>query len=255
MFGVFHSMGYHEYRAGNDTIVGVVSCSASFTQTRHEMTPILVSFHAQCLLYALPCTSSTKWHPCWCHFMLRSFPGPLNKLRGVFIKYFIILLYIFNSIYLIQYRAHGNFARILHLWMWDGNSAGAGVGQPKSPHRTPVSITRHQCVSIPLIWKIICWGLLHSEHAKQSKANLDNNLEHLAGILDKLDELGEIMEEMLQTQDYVEVNLFSVSQTQQKRTFCLFLPDPSWGKSEWTSRTFDDTWSFPWTVCIIPNGL
>ena len=26
-------MDYHGYRAGNDTLVGVVSCSASFTQT------------------------------------------------------------------------------------------------------------------------------------------------------------------------------------------------------------------------------
>ena len=59
----------------------------------------------------------------------------------------------------------------------------------------------------------------HSEHAKTSKANLDKDLEHLAGVLDKLDELGEIMDEMLQTQDSVEVNPFSVSQTQQKKTF------------------------------------
>jgi hypothetical protein len=76
----------------------------------------------------------------------------------------------------------------------------------------------------------MCRGLSHSEHAKKSKNNLDKDLEHLVGVLDKLDELGEIMEEMLQTQDSVEVNSFSVFPTlnaTEENFLCFFLPDPS----------------------------
>lgn len=70
------------------------------------------------------------------------------------------------------------------------------------------AIEGHQCVSHHPFLKIVYQGLSHSEHAKKSRNNLDKDLEHLTGVLDKLDELGEIMEEMLQTQDSVEVNPF-----------------------------------------------
>jgi len=44
-----------------------------------------------------------------------------------------------------------------------------------------------------------------SEQLTTTKDNLNKDLEHLNGVLHKLDELGEIMGEMLETQDAVEV--------------------------------------------------
>ena len=143
----------------------VHSCLASFivwvtTNTEQEMTPSLVSF---CVRHHL-LRPGTKWHPYWCHFMLSAFCMPYHahqarndtrvgvvscsdpslapwiNFEGSLLN-ILLFYYIFNSIYLIEYRACGNFAGIPHPWMWDRNSAGAGAGQPKSPHRTPVSIT------------------------------------------------------------------------------------------------------------------
>ena len=44
-----------------------------------------------------------------------------------------------------------------------------------------------------------------SEQLKTTKDNLDKDLAHLSNVLDRLDELGEILDEMLQTQDDVGV--------------------------------------------------
>ncbi len=120
VFGVF-SLPYHRCRIRNDTLVGVVSSSASFPQPYHP--------------------PSTKQHPCWCCFMLRSFPIPRINFKGV---YYIFSILLFNFIYIliILYSACGNLAGIPHPSLRDRNSAGTGAGQPKMPHGTPVSITR-----------------------------------------------------------------------------------------------------------------
>lgn len=66
------------------------------------------------------------------------------------------------------------------------------------------AIEGHQCVFTSFFWLLKIENL-NSEKATRTKENLEKDLEHLAGVLDKLDELGEIMEEMLQTQDSVQV--------------------------------------------------
>src|SRR5260221_8766489 len=74
------------------------------------------------------------------HFVLRSFPAPRMNFEGCLLNILniiIILIYIFNLIYLIKIRAHGNFAGIPHPWTRDGNSAGTGAGQPKMPPGYP----------------------------------------------------------------------------------------------------------------------
>ena len=109
--------------AWNDTCVGVIACSVSFV------------------------CPTTYIEQSW-----------LNNLNSI-----IILLYIFDSIYLIEYWAHRNFTGILYPWSQDRILAGTGVGQSKMPHRTLVSITIHT----PLLY---CgYGLDHNN--KQEKKN------------------------------------------------------------------------------------
>ena len=51
-----------------------------------------------------------------------------------------------------------NLAGIPYPWPCDGNSAGMGAGQPKSPHGRPVSITSHYDATrgdIPLIMSFL----------------------------------------------------------------------------------------------------
>ncbi len=107
--------------ARNNTLVGVISYSASFvgtpTHTEHEMTP-LVSFCAWILFYPL------EW-----------------MLRSVYYIFYILLNSNYIYICLNIYSSHRNSVGILHLSSWDGNSAGMGAGQTKTPCGTPVSIT------------------------------------------------------------------------------------------------------------------
>lgn len=50
-------------------------------------------------------------------------------------------------------------------------------------------------------WNIVSTSLLAAQDIR------NNNLVHLSSVLDDLEELGDIMEEMLQNQEEVEVNL------------------------------------------------
>jgi len=145
-FGMF-PLPYNTCQTRNNTLVGVVSCSASLlwppTHDEHERTPSLVFFQVQHLLSSVHSTMH-EMTPMLMSFRAQILSCPVEwTLRG-FYSIIINILYIFHSIYLIEYRACGNFVGIPHLWMRDRNFAGTGAGQPKMPHRTPVSITNQK---------------------------------------------------------------------------------------------------------------
>ncbi len=124
--GVFKSLGLWESQVA----------SGSFRQTWSNLSPDPLFLMYQ----AHRARNDTRIG----YFVLRSFPAPRMNFEGCLLNILniiIILIYIFNLIYLIKIRAHGNFAGIPHPWTRDGNSAGTGAGQPKMPRGTPVSIT------------------------------------------------------------------------------------------------------------------
>ena len=78
--------------AWNNTLVGVVLCLASFlcpiTDAKYKMIPLSMSFRVWHLFHP----PSTKQHPCWCCFVLRSLPSSSNKLWGGLLNIFCIII-------------------------------------------------------------------------------------------------------------------------------------------------------------------